>query len=106
MEDQFFLCGAVGYLVAVLIFLRLRAAPGSEFHPIAVDTLPVKTQSRSEPAALFAGFRFCFCDAAVRRIGLAFAAVLFVSVGFGTWAPTYFIREYDLSLSQAGVQTQ
>ena len=38
-------------------------------------------------------------------MGFAFAAVLFVSVGYGTFAPTIFAKQFGLSLSQAGLQT-
>ena len=54
---------------------------------------------------LFSGFAHCFRIAAVRRIGLAFAAVLFVTLGYSTWAPTLFGRQFGLTLSQAGFYT-
>ena len=38
-------------------------------------------------------------------MGFAFAAVLFVSVGYGTFAPSIFAQQFGLSLSQAGLHT-
>lgn len=54
---------------------------------------------------LLAGFAHCARIDAVRRIGFGFAAVLFVTIGYSTWAPSIFGRQFGLSLSQAGFQT-
>jgi MFS family permease len=63
----------------------------------------VEVGSFGEP--LWAGFAHCVRIAAVRRLGLAFAAELFVTIGYSTWAPTIFGKQFGLSLSQAGFQT-
>ena len=87
---SFLIFGAAGVVLAAVMALRLK--------PAAVVAAPVK-------AGLFDGFRFCFRSAPIRAMGFAFAAVLFVSVGYGTFAPTIFAKQFGLSLSQAGLQT-
>ncbi len=82
----FLLFGALGLVLSLVMHFRLRDAAG---------TVPPR-----QP--LFSGFVECLRIPAVRRIGLAFAAVLFVSLGYNTWVPTLFGRQFGLTLSQAG----
>jgi MFS family permease len=83
---SFAVFGLAGMVLAALMAWRFVPPPAS-----------------AAPAgSLFAGFRQCWASAAVRRIGLAFAAVLFVTVGYSTWAPTIFARQFGLSLAAAG----
>jgi MFS family permease len=86
----FVVFGAAGLGLVLWMALRLRGAAAAE------------TSAR---LPLLAGFAYCSRSPAVRRLGLAFAAVLFVSIGYGTWAPSIFGRQFGLSLSQAGFQT-
>ena len=86
----FLVFGSAGVALVLWMALRLRSVPASEPH------------ARNP---LVGGFLFCFRTPAIRRIGLAFAAVLFVSIGYGTWAPSIFRRQFGLSLTQAGFQT-
>jgi len=90
-RTSFYGFGIVGCLMALIMLRRLRSPP-------------VSVNAREPSDKLFAGFLICFQSRGVRRIGFAFAAVLFASVGFGTWVPTYLLREFDLSLTQAGFQ--
>jgi predicted MFS family arabinose efflux permease len=84
----FFVFGSLGLALAAWIALRLPAPDAPR------------------PAGpLLAGFRHCLGLLPVRRIGLAFAGVLFVTVGYSTWAPAIFRSQFGLSLSQAGLQT-
>jgi predicted MFS family arabinose efflux permease len=86
---SFLIFGAAGLLLALIMAFRLR--------PTVVQ--PPTT------AGLFDGFAHCFRSAPIRAMGFAFAAVLFVSVGYGTFAPTLFVQQFGLSLSQAGLHT-
>ena len=88
-RQGFLVFGIAGLLLSAVMALRLRDAVASR---------PART-------ALLSGFAHCFRQRAVRRIGLAFAAVLFVSLGYSTWVPAIFGRQFGLTLSQAGVYT-
>lgn len=89
-RHPFLIFGGAGIVLSVAMALRLR---------------PAESAAPAPGGALFGGFAHCWRIAAVRRIGLAFAGVLFVSIGYSTWAPTIFGRQFGLSLSQAGFQT-
>lgn len=91
-RNSFLLFGAAGLVLAPLMAWRLR---DPETGGLAA--------TQREP--LFAGFVYCFQSAPVRLIGFAFASVLFVSVGYSTWAPTIFVTQFHLSLAEAGFQT-
>ncbi|MBY0507990.1 MAG: MFS transporter [Bryobacteraceae bacterium] len=80
--------GVAGLLLSLILAWRLR------------DAGPLEA-----PPAFFAGFRESLRLPAVRRIGLAFAAVLFVSVGYNTWVPALFGKQYGLTLAEAGFYT-
>jgi MFS family permease len=86
---SFLVFGSAGIVLALVMAFRLK--------PTAM--------APSKPTALFAGFAFCFRSAPIRAMGFAFAAVLFVSVGYGTFAPSIFAQQFGLSLSQAGLHT-
>jgi MFS transporter, Spinster family, sphingosine-1-phosphate transporter len=85
---SFLVFGAAGILLSACMHFRLQP-----------------TQSQPSQAGLFDGFAFCFRSAPIRAMGFAFAAVLFVSVGYGTFAPSIFVQQFGLSLSQAGLHT-
>lgn len=84
-----FVCfGGLGVLLSVILAWRLRDA-----------AVPV------EQGSLFAGFLESTRLAAVRRIGFAFACFLFVTLGYNTFAPAMFGKQFGLSLSEAGFYT-
>ena len=80
--------GVPGLLLSVWMYLRMPASGTS-----------------SKGSALLGGFVHCFKIDAVRRLGFAFAAVLFVLIGYSTGAPTLFGQQFGLSVAQAGFQT-
>ena len=86
----FVVFGAAGVALVTWMALRLR---------------PATTDAPPPPAPLLAGFVSSLRSRAVQRLALAFAAVLFVAIGYGTWAPSIFRWQFGLSLSQAGLQT-
>lgn len=87
---SFVIFGVAGVLLSVWMALRMRQTAESRL---------------ASGEALLAGFAHCFRLDGVRRIGFAFAAVLFVTIGYNTWAPSIFGEMFGLSLSQAGFQT-
>jgi len=89
-RHSFVVFGAAGVLLVAWMAVRLRPPAGAA----SPERLP-----------LLAGFARCLRSVAVRRQSLAFAAVLFVAIGYGTWAPSIFKWQFGLSLAQAGFQT-
>ncbi len=87
-RNSFYVFGGLGIVLGLWMALRVR---------------PDEASPRKEP--LWAGFAECARIDAVRRLGLAFAAELFVTIGYSTWAPAIFGQQFGLSLSQAGFQT-
>lgn len=87
---SFLIFGAAGIALALVMSFRLK--------PMVVPEPAPRT-------GLFDGFAFCFRSAPIRAMGFSFAAVLFVSVGYGTFAPSIFVQQFGLSLSQAGLHT-
>lgn len=102
-RSSFYLFGIVGFILGIFMIWRLRSVTDGEQIQLADPSSTNDEPTSSEP--LFAGFVFCFSNRAVRQIGLAFAAVLFVSIGYGTWAPTIFANNFQLTVTQAGFQT-
>ena len=88
---SFLTFGTAGIVLALVMSFRLK--------PAVVDVVAPRD------GGLFDGFAFCFRSAPIRAMGFAFAAVLFVSVGYGTFAPSIFVQQFGLSLSQAGLHT-
>ncbi len=76
-------------LLSLVLALRLRDGLGA---PLA--------QGR-----LLGGFAESLRIPQVRSIGFAFACVLFVTLGYNTFAPTLFGQQFGLTLSQAGFYT-
>lgn len=88
-RQTFWLFGFAGIALGCLLAIRLRDAATA---PLA-----------QEP--LLAGFRRSLASPAVRRIGLAFAFVLFASLGYNTFAPLIVHEQFGLSLAEAGFYT-
>jgi len=89
-RPAFVVFGGAGLVLAGWMALRLR---------------DVESARPEAPPPLLAGFARSLRSVAVRRIALAFAAVLFVTIGYGTWAPSIFRWQFGLSLAEAGFQT-
>jgi MFS family permease len=85
----FVLFGGLGIALSGVLWWRLRDAVG----------MPLSG------GRLAGGFMESLKIVAVRRIGLAFACVLFVTVGYNTFAPAIFGKQFGLSLSEAGFYT-
>lgn len=85
----FVLFGSAGLILSAVLAFRLRDADG----------MPISRSS------LASGFIESLRIPAVRRIGYAFASVLFVTLGYNTFAPAIFRQQFGLSLSEAGFYT-
>jgi MFS family permease len=89
-RQSFMVFGVAGVALSAWMAIRMR--------PTAESRL-----TTGEP--LLQGILHSIRQPGVQRIGLGFAAVLFVTIGYNTWAPTIFGEMFGLSLSQAGFQT-
>ncbi|MDX2267909.1 MAG: MFS transporter [Bryobacter sp.] len=87
-RTSFYVFGAGGILLGLWMAWRMKAEVGER-----------------AAGKVWEGFRDCARIAGVRYLGLAFAAELFVTLGYSTWAPTIFRQQYGLGLAEAGFQT-
>lgn len=79
--------GVMGLVLSGVLAWRLRDGVGAP---------------RAE-GSLVSGFVESLKIVAVRRIGVAFAFVLFVTQGYNTFAPAIFGQQFGLSLTEAGL---
>lgn len=88
-RTAFYLFGLLGIVLAVILFFRLKdTAPDASFAQERVTLRQILPVFFRNPTALL--------------LTLAFAAMVFVNVGYLTWMPTFLLERFNLSLSDAG----
>lgn len=85
--------GLLGLLLAAVIFFRVK--PSGKLTPRQVPL-------RQLHVSLVAAFRVVIARRTALLLTLAFAAMVFATIGYVTWMPTYLHEEFGLSLSAAG----
>ncbi|WP_256009057.1 MFS transporter [Desertivirga xinjiangensis] len=86
-RNAFYLFGALGVLLAIVIFLRLRKdVPAQEAEKASV--LATAREVGGKPTAIL--------------LTVAFACMVFVNVGYLTWMPSLMVEKFGFSLSKAG----
>jgi len=92
----FFVVGVPGLVLSAIVFLTVKEPPRGHADGKVLSATPEKNPSILEV------FRYL----ATRRsfIHLAIGAGLTAFVGYGlvTWAPTFFLRSHDMSLTETG----
>jgi predicted MFS family arabinose efflux permease len=91
----FFIVGLPGLLLAVLLFATTR------------DLTRGASEGRSaaqDPATLVTTLRKIWSISSLRNLVLALLLFATPYVGLLVWLPAFFIRTYDMSLSQAGLK--
>jgi MFS family permease len=88
-RNNFYLFGATGILLSLVIFLRLGKTPVAR-----KEGSPVKAVRES--------FIYFFSNPTALFLTLAFAGVIFAAVGYLTWAPTFLYEKYNYPLAKAG----
>lgn len=83
----FWVFGACGIVLSVVLTWRLRLGHASQVRP---------------PALRFTDALVVLLRPTVMLLTLAFACMVFVNIGFLTWMPTYLHEQFGLSLASAG----
>ena len=88
----FFIFGFAGILIAFLIAWRLKKTPVMQHSVASTNKWGFLKESSialfKKPTAIL--------------LGLAFACLVFVNVGYLTWMPTFLHEDFGLSLAEAG----
>jgi MFS family permease len=88
-RNNFFLFGATGIVLSLVILLRLKKTP-------------VARKEGSPAKAIKESFVYFFTNPTALLLTLAFAGVIFAAVGYLTWASTFLYEKYNYPLAKAG----
>lgn len=86
----FYFFGGIGIILSVILFVRFKKI-----------ILPSATEAVNK-VMLFDGIKGLFGKKTAILLTLAFACMVFVNVGYLTWAPTFLHEKFKLSLANAG----
>lgn len=86
----FYFFGGIGIILSVILFAR--------FKKMALPDAP----EAADKVALLDGLKGLFRKKTAVLLTLAFACMVFVNVGYLTWAPTFLHEKFKLSLANAG----
>ncbi|MNK18040.1 putative glucarate transporter [compost metagenome] len=89
-STAFYFFGAIGIILSFILFFRFKKLILSQFSEV------------SNPVTLWDGIRWLFQKRTAILLTLAFACMVFVNVGYLTWAPTFLHEKFSLSLANAG----
>lgn len=89
-KNAFYVFGAIGVIHGLILIFRLR------------DYKTADQPAIGEKVKFFEGARVLFSTPTALLLTLAFSGLVFVLVGYLTWAPTYLYEKFGMSLSQAG----
>ena len=88
-RNNFFLFGATGIVLSLVILLRLKKTP-------------VARKEGTPAKAIKESFVYFFTNPTALLLTLAFAGVIFAAVGYLTWASTFLYEKYNYPLAKAG----
>jgi MFS family permease len=89
-KNAFYLFGAIGVIHGVILIFRLR-------------DIKKPDQAAVEKKVKFVeAVKVLFATPTAVLLTLAFSGLVFVLVGYLTWAPTYLYEKFGMSLSEAG----
>ncbi len=88
-RNAFYIFGAVGVIHGLVLIFRLK-------------DYPVVEKERKEGINFFEAVKIIFQTPTALSLTIAFCGLIFVLVGYLTWAPTYLYEKFDMSLSMAG----
>lgn len=86
----FYFFGGIGIILAVILFVRFK------------KILLTDATAAINKVALLDGLKGLFEKKTALLLTLAFACMIFVNVGYLTWAPTFLHEKFKLSLANAG----
>jgi len=89
----FYIYGSLGVLLGSVLIFRLKD------YKLPEKEVPIETPKKP---SLKKAFTILFTNPTAILLTLAFACMVFVNVGYLTWAPTLLHEKFDLSLANAG----
>lgn len=91
----FFVVGVPGLLLSVVVFLTVKEPPRGHADGIGSETEQPK-------ATIVEVFRYLVARRSFVHIATGGGLTAFVGYGLITWAPTFFVRSHEMSLTEAG----
>ena len=91
----FFVVGVPGLLLSVVVFLTVKEPPRGYADGLQTDS------SEKNPTILEVA-RYLVTRRSFVHLATGGGLTAFVGYGLITWAPTFFVRSYDMSLTEAG----
>lgn len=88
----FYIFGGIGIVLSIVLVVRFK----KDILP-DTDSLVIKKK-----VTVFDGLKGLFQKKTAVLLTMAFACIIFVNVGYLTWAPTFLHEKYKLSLANAG----
>lgn len=88
----FYIFGGIGIVLSIVLVVRFK----KDILP-DTDSLVIKKK-----VTVFDGLKGLFQKKTAVLLTMAFACMIFVNVGYLTWAPTFLHEKYKLSLANAG----
>ncbi len=94
-RQAFFIVGIPGLVLSVIVFLTVKEPPRGHADGHSHD-------SSESHASILEVFRFLLARRAFVHMAAGGGLTAFVGYGLITWAPTFFVRSHDMSLTEAG----
>jgi len=92
----FFVVGIPGLILSAVVFLTVKEPPRG----LADGHSP--SLAAPNHASIIEVFRFLAARRSFVQMGIGGGLTAFVGYGLVTWAPTFFVRSHDMSLTEAG----
>ncbi len=89
-RNAFYIFGAVGLIHGIVLIFRLK------------DKSPIVKDEQKEKVNFFEVVKLIFQTPTALSLTIAFCGLIFVIIGYLTWAPTYLYEKFNMSLSMAG----
>lgn len=89
-QNTFYIFGAVGFVHGLVLIFRLK------------DPATPDLGETADKVSLLASLRILYSVPTARFLTIGFSGLIFVLVGYLTWAPTYLYENFGMSLTEAG----
>lgn len=90
----FFIVGVPGILLSLVVFFTIKEPPRGHADG--------HVHTESDRASILQVFRFLIAKRSFVHMAAGGGLTAFVGYGLITWAPTFFVRSHDMSLTEAG----
>ncbi|MFT7652853.1 MAG: MFS family permease, partial [Candidatus Azotimanducaceae bacterium] len=94
-RTAFFIVGIPGLILSAVVFLTVKEPPRGHADGVSADKV-------HDYPSIVEVFRFLLSRRAFVHMATGGGLSAFVGYGLITWAPTFFVRTHDMSLTEAG----